>query len=303
MNKVFKFLLIVSFFIPPALHAGDRGDRLRKDVSFLCDSLSAGRSTGTRGAQNVAFYLFRQFRDSGLRTFVQSFDAMGKAGHNIYAVTPGWFKSYIVVAAYYDGLGTLDGVLYPGADSNASGVAALLELSKYLPKAAVYDTGVIFVALDGHNSGLSGASSFYSRISAEFNVLMMVNLDILGGTSAPVHASRPDYMIALGASRYRLLMDNANRKIGLDISYDYYGSRPFTDIFYKKVSDQKPFIEGGVPSVMFTSGITMDTNRQGDTPDRLDYDIFERRVTFIEMWLTNCLGVSENYIKFAGSSY
>ena len=140
--RIFLFIFCLSAALlvrPAALRAQqfalseaapDRTAELRAEVEFLCDSLCAGRGFGTVGAQAATLYLLRQLRDAGLRTTVQSFAAGGRVGHNVVAVTPGWFRRYIVVGAYFDGLGTLDGRIYPGADANASGVAAMLGCSR-----------------------------------------------------------------------------------------------------------------------------------------------------------------------------
>ncbi len=289
MKPRFKFVFLLSLLsvcVPP-LRAD--GPQLREELEFLAGSAAAGRGFGAPSAQGVTFYLLRQMRDLGLRTTVQSFEYGGKAGHNIVGVTPGWFSKYIVIGAYYDGLGTLDGEIYPGADSNASGVAALLSLARSLPELCTGDTGLIFVAFDGHNSSLSGSRAFLGRYRFEYPICQMVNLDILGSSLVPVRNDRPDYLIALGASAHRFTLDRANRETGLDISYDYYGSQAFTDLFYRKISDQKWFLEAGIPSVMFTSGITLNTNKTTDTVSRLDLPLFSRRVGLIGRWLATML--------------
>ena len=84
-------------------------------------------------------------------------------------------------------------------------------------------------------------------------------------------------------------MDNANRGIGLDLGFDYYGSSNFTELFYRKVSDQRWFLEKGIPSVMFTSGITMRTNKTADTVGSLDLDMLGRRISFISRWISYLL--------------
>ncbi len=267
----------------------DLAQRLSEEVGFLADSLQAGRGFGAAGNQSAAFYLLRQLRAAGLRTTVQSFSAGGRNGHNVVAVTPGWFRRYIVVGAYFDGLGTLEGRMYPGADSNGSGVAALVSLARRLPECCHGEVGIVFVAFDGHNADLSGSRAFLERYGREMPISLMVNLDILGSCQAPLRKSRPDYLIALGGERYRLSLEAANRGPRLDLGYDYYGSAAFTELFYRRVSDQRWFLEAGIPAVMFTSGITMDTNKPGDVAALLDYALLERRVLLIETWLRGLL--------------
>ncbi len=283
----FIFLLTLLSVCGPPVRADE--PQLRDELEYLSGPAAAGRGFGSAGSQGVAFYLLRQMRNAGLRTTVQTFESGGRSGRNVIGVTPGWFRKYIVIGAYFDGLGTLDGEIYPGADSNASGVAALLCLARSLPELCTGDTGLIFVAFDGHNSSLSGSRAFLAKYRFEYPLCQMVNLDILGSSLVPVRKDRPDYLIALGASSHRFTLDRANRETGLDISYDYYGSQAFTDLFYRKISDQKWFLEAGIPSVMFTSGITLNTNKTGDTVSRLDLPLLSRRVSLIGRWIASML--------------
>ncbi len=288
MKPRFNFILLLSLFCF-CLPAKADGPQLREELGFLTDTLSCGRGFGTSSSQSVVFYLLRQMRSGGLRTTVQSFEYGGKVGHNVVGVTPGWFRKYIVVGAYFDGLGRLDGEIYPGADANASGVAALLALTRSLPAFCTGDTGLIFVAFDGHNASLSGSRAFFAKYRFEYPLCSMVNLDILGSSLVPVSEGRSDYLIALGGYPQRFSIEEANRELRLDLSYDYYGSQAFTELFYRKISDQKWFLEAGIPSVMFTSGITMNTNKVTDSVSALDLPVLSKRISLIGRWIMSLL--------------
>ena len=285
---IFLFLLVSSAVRLPAAAGPDREAELRAEVSFFCDSLCAGRGFGSAGAQHATFYLLRQLRDAGLRTTVQSFSAGGRVGHNVVAVTPGWFRRYIVVGAYADGLGTLGDRVYPGADANASGIAALLALARELPADCRGEVGIVFVAFDGHKANLAGAEAFLQAFREQYPPILMVNLDQLGSSLAPVRRGRPDYLIALGGEPYRAALEAANTT-ALDLSYDYYGNSSITELFYRRISDQRWFLEAGIPAVMFTSGITEHTNKISDTPATLDYPLLDRRISLIAAWLRSRL--------------
>ena len=283
--KRLLFFLLAALSLSLPLPGRERSDDLRDEVAFFTDSLRAGRGLGTPGSQGVVFYLVRQLRDAGLETTVQSFREDGKVGHNVVAVTPGSFQQYIVVSAYLDGLGVLDGTLYPGADANASGLAALLALARELPERAKGVTGLVFVAFDGHNTNLAGSRAFLERFRRQYPPSLLVNLDILGSSLAPVRKDNPDYLIALGADDYWFNLMSFSARFDLEVSFDYYGSDAFTKVFYRQVSDQRWFLEAGIPAVMFTSGITMNTNKASDTPDTLDYGLLDRRIQLISRWL------------------
>ena len=288
MKRSLKILLLCLLTALP-LRGQDREADLRAEVTWLCDSLRAGRAFGTVGAQRTAFYLLGQLRNAGLNAFSQTFVHNGRIGRNVIGITPGFFVRYIVVSAYYDGLGTLDGELYPGADSNASGVAAMLALARELVPLCKDQTGLIFVAYDGHNADMAGSRAFLERYRYSYPLRLVVNLDILGSTLVPVYPTSPEYMIVLGGSGERFALDNANRGIRLHLNYDYYGSDAFTELFYRRISDQRWFVEAGIPSVMFSSGITLNTNKRSDTPETLDYPVLERRIQVIAKWLQRLL--------------
>lgn len=351
-------MLCIIFFGPEALCQS-----IQDDVCFLCDSLKLGRRFGTAGVCDAAFWVQNEFSTMGLKTSVQHFRAAGKTGHNVQGLlrAPGSSK-YIIVIASMDGVGEYDGAVYPGADANASGVAAMMALARSMtgrsgsapygyvsprslqkimarfrldvplcndgllwgndvlpvpeyeePEAKPFvmmpapkkvqeeyvpgkwlKTGrparnVLFVALDGHNEKSAGAAALWESLGeqgiAKNDILMVVNLDTVGSNLAPPQRYWKDYLIILGGSRYESAISSCNSGLGLHLYYDYYGSRSFTDMFYRRLGDQSVFVAHGVPSVMVTSGITMLTNKPGDTPSTLSYDLLERRVELIRRWL------------------
>lgn len=294
MKRICKFLLLLGISSGPALSAAvpsgpELVAGLMEEVEYLSSPELAGRGFGSAGDRACSFYIFRQFRNAGLRTFFQGFEDGGRVGHNVVGVTPGWFRRYIVVGAYFDGVGQFGDVHYPGADANASGTAALLCLARGLSEFCTGDTGIIFVAFDGHGASLSGSRTFLEEYASEYPVELMANMELLGSDLEPLRAGRPEYLMALGGERYRLTLDWANIGIGLDLSTSYYGSENFTDLFYRRIGDQRWFIEAGIPAVMFTSGITSNTNKVSDTPENLAPEIFAKRVKLIAGWLKDML--------------
>ena len=272
-----------------------RADRLRAEVEFLSDSLCAGRESGTPGSSAAAFFVFGRFRDRGLSPEVDCFRLPDSgAGHNVIGrVSSSASSRWIIITAYYDGLGTIGGRIYPGADSNASGVAALLELADTLGSVHGPRRNLLFVALDAHNRSRAGADALWSYLSSRRitagSIDLVVNLDIIGNNLNPVERCWKDYLIALGASRRASSLEACNSGLGLHLYYDYYGSRSFTDLFYRKAGDQKVFLDHGVPCVMFTAGISGHTNKTSDTPETLNYGLLERRVRLIARWIAGMI--------------
>lgn len=287
---------------------------LYQDVSFLCDSICQGRGTGTRGAVETAAYISRSFKSSGLMPmsdyYIDSFEIGNTIGRNVIGMIPGWADKYIIIASHFDHIGILDGIMYPGADSNASGTASLMALGKMFGRmihlGKRYSQSIIFVALDGGRLSMAGSQDLWDRIAAgqlrdprngrlidRRNITMFVNLDILGASFSPIHSGREDYLIMLGAGKYRnyLTAANSDYNTNLDLGFDYYGSRNFTDMFLKRIGDQKVFYEHGVPTAVFTSGITMETNKQSDTPSSLNFPVLKRRTHLIFHFLDRIIPI------------
>lgn len=290
--------------------------RLLHEIGFLSDSLCGGRATGTAGGNEAAFYIMRRFSEEGLLSFGGSyakhvFAGGGIVGHNVIGMLPGSKKdpcrSYIIVGAHYDHLGIINGKLYPGADSNASGTVAMLTLSdmfsamKLLGK--TYRSNIIFVAFDANGMNLAGSQALWRMLEAgeltdpltgeavtPEKIKLMVNLDQIGSSLSPLSSGRKDYLIMLGnkslpKDRQSLpALCNTFYETGLEIAHTYYGSEDFTRIFYT-LSDQRPFVENGIPAVLFTSGITMNNNKTIDRPQTLDMGVLRKRIIFIFHWL------------------
>lgn len=294
--------------------------KLHRHVEFLSDTLCQGRATGTRGSIEAAFWIEREFRDAGLmkfgNTYAKRFYAgKGLLGRNVIGFLPGSSKNprnrYVVVGAHFDHIGQLNGVTYPGADANASGTVALTSLAEMFSIMRTlgksFESNIIFVAFDAKEMSMAGSNAFWNMIENgaltdpvsgqtiyPWMISLMVNIDQIGSSLAPLTKGRNDYMIMLGNSSLtpfeRGLLDFCNRSSGLhmELDYTYYGSRNFTDIFYR-LSDQRVFIDNDVPAVLFTSGITLNTNRARDTAESLDYEAFKKRIYLIFEWIEKML--------------
>lgn len=288
--------------------------KLYSQIGFLSDSICTGRASGTRGNVEAGFWIARRFAQIGLTPFGGSYSQSfisenGTVCHNLTAILPGSDMTdtrYIIIGAHYDHLGTLAGNVYPGADANASGVVAMISLAEMLRSmnrlGKIYSKSVIFVAFDAKQLNMAGSKALFKMLECGLlkdpitgraiqkkDISMMVNIDQIGGTSATLKDGRPDYMIMLGGplgfSDGGLMNADQNDRINLELAFDYYGSKDFTNLFYRKVCDQKVFLDHKIPSVLFTSGITMFNNKPFDTVDTLDMSIMARRIRLIYYWL------------------
>ena len=291
-------------------------ESLKRQVEFLTDSTFGGRATGSRGAVEIALWISRRYESAGLLpfggTWSRSFKVDSLVGRNILGFLPGKRdkikEMYTIVCAHYDSHGVIDGNLYPGADNNASGVVAMLSLAEMFQKmkqlGRSYGKNLIFVATDAKERNSAGAEALMEDIRngrlkdpvngetiTQDKIHSTVVLDILGSTLAPLHKGRSDFLIMLSGGQYTFDLARANegKGLGLDISTSYYGSKGFTEMFHSRFGDQKVFTQNGLTCVVFTSGITMLTNKTGDTADTLDYEVLRKRIFLIFHWLEKIL--------------
>ena len=324
MTKILK-LFIISF-LAAAIPAWGQGytispinadavlktDHIRANVEYLCSPELGGRATGTTGGRAAATWLEGNFRVLGLQplggAWLHGFNTSEGLARNVVGLIPGSATPalYVILMAHYDNLGYLNGTFYPGADSNASGVAALLEIAGMVTRMntchKIYRNGIILVALDAKEKNQGGATELWRLISSgklldpvsgqpvqPSQISLVVNLDQLGSTLAPLTEGNPRYLMMLSNEgdnrRNSLAGANKDKGLGLEIGYDYYGSKDFTRLFFRRISDQRIFLEHGIPAVMFTSGITFLNNKPEDTPESLNYDVLTERIRLIFRFL------------------
>ena len=291
-------------------------ESLFHDIGFLSDTLCSGRATGTMGNTEAAFWIMRKFQNAGLISMNGSYGShfttpTGANAHNVIGMIPGALTepkdSYIIIGAHFDHLGKLNGQVYPGADSNASGTVALTSLAEIFgamkSMGRVYDCNIIFAAFDAKEMDMSGSEALWKLIDygilkdpitgetvSKDKIILMANIDQIGSSLSPIRKDRKDYMIMLGndslhkSRRLKLEACNMLYDINLDLCLSYYGSKTFTDVFYR-LSDQRIFVDNRIPAVLFTSGITMNTNKTRDTAESLDMEVLHKRIRLIYHWI------------------
>ncbi len=266
---------------------------------YLSHDYAQGRESGTPGAQMSAEYIRDLFEQYGLQplygeSFYQPFmaDSTTKA-RNVVGIVPSSIPSdeYIIVAAHYDHLGTINGAIYNGADDNGSGVTALLNLADMFGTMKKTKTGpdknIIFVALDGKEKNMAGSKHFVKNLGISTKkIKCAINLERIGTIIEPVHDNDTNFVIVLGektlrkADRGKITMCNNYYNIDLDIDFTFYGSEKFTELYYQ-LSDQIVFHEAGIPSLLFTSGFHKHTYKVTDDHDIISYPVLKKRTLLV----------------------
>ena len=282
---------------PGGARASSDAGRLRADVATLAHDRWEGRGTGTRGNDSAAAWIAARFAKLGLREaapgYLQRFTARpsahgpngpGLASQNVVALLqgsdPALRGQVVVVGAHFDHLGrgtagALDmdagGVIRNGADDNASGTAAVLELARLL-RDAPPRRSVLFALFTGEELGLLGSQYLVEHAPVPVDSMVaMVNFDMIGRL-------RADKLIVYGvatAAEMRALVDSANAAPGgrLDIRGVGDGFGP---------SDHSSFHARGLPVLHLFTDLHDDYHRATDDADKIDPMGMARVVDFAE---------------------
>src|SRR5688572_3538426 len=253
-------------------------DRLLATVTLLADPKFEGRAAGSPGGIAARGVIGERFRAIGLErigtgylvsfTFApKSADAAQVTGANVIGLCPGKDPGLpvFVVSAHYDHLGIRDGVIYPGADDNASGVAVLLELAAYCRKNP-FRRSIVFAAFDAEEGGLNGARAFVAsppipkdRIALNLNLDMVSRSDkreiYVAGTFHTPALKAPLERVAK-AARVKLLFGHDRPGSGSDD--------------WTSQSDHFAFHAAKIPFVYFGVEDHPDYHKPTDTADKIN---------------------------------
>ena len=177
-----------------------------------------------------------------------------------------------MVSAHYDHVGIRDGVTYPGADDNASGVAVLLAVARQLRRAAPRHP-VLLVAFDAEELGLRGAEALVgSPLLPAAAVALNVNLDMV---------SRNDANEIFAAGTYQTpslkpILEDVQRRSAVKLLFGH--DRPMVKAGnvedWTNQSDHGVFHEAGVPFVYFGVADHADYHQPTDTADKVNPQFF-----------------------------
>lgn len=206
---------------------------------------------------------------------------------------------FIVIGAHYDHLGyggpssNYKGkkpLIHNGADDNASGVAAMLELARILsenpPKRSV-----LFIAFTAEELGLLGSNFFANNSPINLQkISLMVNMDMVGRL-------KNNILYAIGTGSAKELDEIITRIDEQDTLTITKSESPIGS------SDQTSFYIKGIPSIMFFTGVHLDYHRPSDDWDKISYDGLEKVVNFISKVVNEVGNIDSKltYVKTSGA--
>ncbi|MDF0674581.1 MAG: M28 family peptidase [Nitrospira sp.] len=187
---------------------------------------------------------------------------------NAVGMIPGTGTESVIIGAHRDHFGRPGGVLFPGADDNASGTAVILEVARALTKAELRPSRTIFfVSFSGEERDLLGSRLYTSRPITPLNsTKAMINID---------HAGVGNGRLTVGVTGLeKEILREVGRAAGVHEKLDLYGFFPG--------GDHVPFKEAGVPTVTVVSGgVHPHFHQPSDTADTIDPEILNTVARYV----------------------
>ena len=188
---------------------------------------------------------------------------------NIIGILPGTDTTrYVILGAHYDHLGKRGGLIYFGADDNASGVAGLLSLADTWAKRGIKpEVNIVFAFWTAEEKGLLGSNYFVNsyKIPRE-SILLYVNLDMI---SRSVAEDNEGLQLSIGTRKsdenLREMMMSTNKSLPEPFKLDLW------DVTGRSGSDYASFTEKNLPILTFNTGLHIDYHTSRDIVSKADF--------------------------------
>ena len=215
-----------------------------------------------------------------------------RTGHNVIGIINNGAPNTIIFGAHYDHLGygedgnsmmrTGERQIHNGADDNASGTAALIELARLLKLSKDKNNNYVFIAFSGEELGLFGSKYFTDHPTIDLpSVNFMVNMDMVGRLS---DSSKTITVGGYGTSpAWGPVFTTLSKQKYFTLRYDSSGIGP---------SDHTSFYLKSIPVLFFFTGLHSDYHKPTDDYNKINYTGEAFIVKYIESLvdLTNTKG-------------
>lgn len=251
-------------------------------IHILAADSMRGRNTPSPELEKAANYIADEFLRFGLApgvgdtAFIQRYpffpdnDAPNVIGV-LYGSDPVLRNEYVVFSAHMDHLGVGSQVnsdsIYNGADDNASGTSAIIEIAEAMSRTRFKPRrSMIFLLVSGEEGGLRGSKWFSDHPTVPIgSIVADFNIDMIG-------RNWRDKIVAIGRreSSLGVVVDSvarANPGLGLDVIDD-----PWPEQRFYIRSDHYNFARKGVPILFFFSGVHEDYHQVSDESHTIDFE-------------------------------
>lgn len=272
-------------------------------IGILAGDSLQGRGSGAVGGIMAAEYIKSVFENIGVKPwrgkYYQPFtrhigDNPNFEMQNVLGYIEGKNSQEIVmIGAHYDHLGiksnNTNDSIYNGADDNASGVSAVLQIAKALVASGQKpERTIIFALWDGEEMGMLGSSYFVEEHSSYIPIPMVspipvqgyINCDMIG-RNQDGDGSHVDIYFTESKPIFQewITSDIKEYKIILAPQFPSLNNSPGG-------SDHMPFMQKGVPVIFYNTGLHSDYHKPSDEPEYINYDkvVDITKLAYLNLW-------------------
>ncbi len=279
-----------------------KSDDLKEHLFLLSSDILEGRKTGEKRQEMAVNYFTAYYEHTGLtapseypeytQKIPQEFFENKSEGpsENVLAFIKGskFPSEVVVISAHYDHLGMKGEEVFNGADDNASGSSALMELAQSFQMAKKQGNGpkrsILFLHLTGEEIGLYGSKYYVENpVFSLDSTVVDLNIDMVGRVDK-AHLDKKDYIYLIGSNRLsqdlHKLSEKANKSYtNLNLDYTYNASDdPYK---YYERSDHYNFAKNNIPVIFYFNGSHEDYHKITDTADKIDFDLLALRTKLV----------------------
>ena len=260
-------------------------------IGILAHDSMGGRDTPSPGLEMAAAWAAGEFSRMGLEpggddgAFIQRYEMTPRGADPatatkasvpnvvgfLYGSDPRLRDEWVVMTAHFDHVtGPADDTgddIYNGADDNASGTAAIMEIAEaYAMLPTPPRRSMAFVLVSGEEKGLLGAAHFARGASLPQEAMVAdINADMVSMNSPEGIFIHGNEFTTLGATLDEVIQEHP--EVGISIMEDEWPQMPLF-----RMSDHFAFVQEGIPGIFFFSGLHPDLHRPSDELENVDCD-------------------------------
>jgi len=327
LKKYLSLILVIPFFSfaqENLTYANSINNTdLYKHIEVLSSDSLEGRETGKPGQKMAAEYIANQFKKIGIppykrKTYYQKFKVKSERhickcddcdlaffkrifksnqtirGENVLGYIEGsdLKDELLIITAHYDHLGKHDSLIFNGADDDASGVSAALEIAEAFMLAKKEGNGprrsILIMPVSGEEKGLLGSRYYTDNpIYPLENTVANLNIDMIGRLDD--WHDNGNYVYLIGSDRLSYDLHDLNEKIndeyiGIDLDYRFNDKDDPNRYYYR--SDHYNFAKNNIPVIFYFNGVHEDYHKPSDTIEKLDFDKINTitKLIFLTAW-------------------
>jgi hypothetical protein len=209
-----------------------------------------------------------------------SISEKNRLGHNVIGYIDNDAETTVILGAHYDHLGygedgnsrntSHEPAIHNGADDNASGTAALIELARKLKSSNATNNNYLFIAFSGEELGLFGSKYFTEHPTIDLKTVnYMINIDMVGrlNDSTKVltiggYGTSPEWSAVISKDYFDPPNNVKKTAPALTIKFDSSGTGP---------SDHTSFYRKDIPVLFYFTGLHADYHKPSDDADKINY--------------------------------